>query len=155
MSDAPHGEPSLDLKRLFREVAKRFHPDLATDGTNYQERAKYMVEANRAYRAGDAEALQRILDDADYRDTRLEFSEDVGTELVRVIRQISRGRARLSEIDMELNRIRESELALLMTNARDAQQLGRDLIVELSAKISAKIRVARKRYETLQENARS
>jgi hypothetical protein len=155
ISDAPRSDPSPDLKRLFREVAKRFHPDLAKDEAEYEERARYMVEANRAYRAGDADALQRILENADYADANLEFRDDVATELVRVIRQISRAKARLREIDEELNRLRESELALLMTNARDAQQLGRDLIAELSAKVTAQIRVARKRYETLQENVRS
>lgn len=154
-SDAANVDPSPDLKRLFREVAKRFHPDLAKDGADHEQRTKHMIEANRAYRAGDAEALKRILDDADYYDAGPEFKEEVGAELVRVIRQINRAKIRLSEIEMELKRLRESELALFMTEASKAQELGRDLIAELSAKVKTEIRVAQEHYETFRQKVDS
>ena len=48
---------------MYREAAKRIHPDLATDPADRERRTRFMAEANRAYEAGDAEALQRILDE--------------------------------------------------------------------------------------------
>jgi hypothetical protein len=62
-SETPDFTPSPDLKRLFREVAKRIHPDFSKDSIDLERRTRFMAEANRAYEAGDAEALQRILDE--------------------------------------------------------------------------------------------
>jgi DnaJ-domain-containing protein 1 len=53
--------PSPELKRLFREVAKRLHPDFAADAVDQERRTQFMAAANRAYKEGDAEALQRTL----------------------------------------------------------------------------------------------
>ncbi len=69
--EAAHGKasetrdftPSPELKRLYREAAKRIHPDLSTDVGDLERRTRFMAEANRAYQAGDADALQRILDE--------------------------------------------------------------------------------------------
>jgi hypothetical protein len=63
--EATHGEaskaadfkPSADLKTLFREVAKRIHPDFAKDDAERQRRTRFMADANEAYSRGDAEAL--------------------------------------------------------------------------------------------------
>ena len=51
---AVHGEaaatreftPSAELKAVYREVAKRVHPDLATDAADYHKREQFMAEAN-------------------------------------------------------------------------------------------------------------
>src|ERR1019366_4559321 len=68
---AAHGEaarateftPSPELKKLYRDVAKRVHPDLATDDADRAQRERLMAEANRAYQQGDVDALKRILDE--------------------------------------------------------------------------------------------
>ena len=62
---------SARVARMAREAAKRIHPDLATDPADRERRTRFMADANRAYETGDAEALQRILDEyqdgADFR----------------------------------------------------------------------------------------
>jgi DNA repair exonuclease SbcCD ATPase subunit len=148
-SDTPGFNPSPDLKRLFREVAKRFHPDLAKNGADQELRTRLMAEANRAYRAGDAAALQTILDSEDEFSTGNDFIEDVASELVRVIRQISLARERVEKIESDLHRLRESQLALFMADSNKAKNVGRDLIRELAAKVSAEIRLAQQRYTAL------
>jgi hypothetical protein len=40
--------PSDSLKKLYREVAKRIHPDLVTDETEKKRRQQLMIEANQA-----------------------------------------------------------------------------------------------------------
>ena len=60
-----------------------------------------MVAANRAYKAGDAEALQRILDE--YQDgADAVTGEGIGAELIRMIRQVSLAKTRVSAIEREL-----------------------------------------------------
>ena len=56
-------DPSPSLKTLFREVAKRIHPDFASDEVERKHFTLLMTRANQAYNCGDAETLQGLLDD--------------------------------------------------------------------------------------------
>ena len=49
------------LKKLYREIAKRIHPDLATDEKDRARRHKLMAEANRAYEDGDEARIVQLL----------------------------------------------------------------------------------------------
>jgi hypothetical protein len=53
------------LKKLFREVARQLHPDIALDAPDRGLRTRLMAEAILAYRRCDAEALRRILEGRD------------------------------------------------------------------------------------------
>jgi hypothetical protein len=140
--------PSPELKGLFREVARRVHPDLCRDSDDLDRRTRFMVEANRAYQAGDAEALQRILDEyQDGADTVV--GEGIGAELIRMIRQISQARNRLSAIEQELATLRQSEIALLKKQAEEREQQGRDLLAELATAVREQIELAKKRHGAL------
>ena len=78
--------PSPSLKTLFREVAKRIHPDFARDETEQKYLTLLMARANLAYRRADMETLQRLLDDQ--RDIDLSSAvEGVAAELSRMLRQ--------------------------------------------------------------------
>src|ERR1700723_1119248 len=44
--------PSPELKSLFREMAKRIHPDFCKDVADLERRTRFMAEANRDYPAG-------------------------------------------------------------------------------------------------------
>src|SRR5277367_7148599 len=56
-------DPPPSLKTLFREVAKRIHPDFARDDVEQKHFTLLMARANQAYARGDAEMLQQLLDD--------------------------------------------------------------------------------------------
>jgi hypothetical protein len=144
--------PSPELKRLFREVAKRIHPDLATDPTDRERRTRLMAEANRAYEAGDIEALRRILDE--YEDGSAEnLGEGIGAELVKIIRKISQAKGRIAQIEQELETLRQSKIAKLKQDAEEAQQLGRDLLSELAKAAQKEIERAKRRYESIAQEA--
>ena len=53
--------PSESLKKLYREVAKSVHPDLANDEEERVRRQRFMAEANKAYEEGDEVRLESIL----------------------------------------------------------------------------------------------
>jgi len=156
-----HGEASAakdftaspELKRMYREAAKRIHPDLTTDSADRERRTRFMAEANRAYETGDAEALQRILDE--FQDgADAVTGEGVGAELIRIIRQISLAKTRLSAIEQELASLRKSEIALLKKQAEEMQQEGRDLLAELATAVREQIELAKKKHESLLKQER-
>jgi len=140
--------PSIELKNLFRDVAKRIHPDLSKDAADMERRTRFMAEANRAYQAGDADALQRILDE--YHDgADVVEGEGIGAELIRLIRQISLARTRVSVIEQELAALRKSEIALLKKQTEERALEGGDLLAELAAAVQGQISVAKQQYDAL------
>jgi len=140
--------PSPELKSLFREVAKVIHPDFCRDAGDLERRTRFMAAANRAYEVGDAEALQRILDE--YQDgADAVKGEGIGAELVRIIRQISQARERVAAIEQELSALRQSEIAQLKKQAEEIEQEGRDLLAELATAVLEEIGRTKKEYETL------
>jgi hypothetical protein len=130
--------PSSSLKSLYREVARRIHPDLAVDDADRARRQKVMSEANRAYQFGDEKRLLAILEEYE---SSPEFvvGEGPGVELVRVIRKIAQVRRRLTEIDSETREARASELMRLKQKVDDGTKLDRDVLREMAAAITLRI----------------
>ena len=59
-SSEPDVATKAELKSLYRELAKRFHPDLAAGDAERETRGARMAEVNDAYARGDLEALRRV-----------------------------------------------------------------------------------------------
>src|SRR5271155_4411228 len=60
-------ESSPEMKRLYREVAKRVHPDLTSDRDDRAKRQQLMADANDAYERGDEGKLVKIFTEYDWR----------------------------------------------------------------------------------------
>jgi hypothetical protein len=131
-------EPSADLKTLFRDVAKRIHPDFAKDPDEQAHFTRLMARANAAYSRGDAEALQRILDDFHETSSSL-YGETNAAELVRIARQIQHAQRDIAVIDEELVILPTNEIAQFKVDADAAQREGRDLLTELATTLREKI----------------
>jgi hypothetical protein len=54
-----------ELIRLYRELAKRYHPDLATDPVERDERDAIMLQINIAFRERDLAGLQKLMLEAE------------------------------------------------------------------------------------------
>jgi DnaJ-class molecular chaperone len=137
---------SPELKSLYRELAKRVHPDLAIDETDRKQRERLMTEANRAYQNGDAEALRRILQEYESSPDSVRGT-GVAPDLVRVLRQLKQVRNRLAQIEEEITGLKRSDIAALQTKAEDASSQGRDLLAEMSAEVQGRIKSARQQYD--------
>jgi len=140
--------PSPELKSIYREAAKRIHPDFATDSADRERRTQFMAAANHAYEVGDAQALQRILDEFE-NGTEAVKGEGIGAELIRLIRQISLAKTRVSAVEQELAEVRQSEIALLNKQAEEMEQEGHDLLADLADRVREQIELARREYEAL------
>jgi len=131
-------KPSESLKKLYREVAKRIHPDLAEDDSERLKREELMAKANRAYQEGDREKLQAIL--AEWEDSPESVKgKGAGAELVRLIRKIAHVENRLRKIEMEMTQLKESDLYELKKKVEVVKAHGRDLLSEMAEQVEGKI----------------
>jgi hypothetical protein len=147
----PKPKPTESLKRLFREVAKRIHPDLATNDTDRARREKLMAEVNLAYENGDEAKLRSILADWESSPDTVE-GEGVGAELIRVIRKIAQIQRRLTEIELEIQQLNTSDLYQLKARADEAEKQGRDLLEEMASQVQQQIIGAKARLATAGKN---
>ncbi len=147
-AQATEFKPSDELKKLYREVAKRLHPDLATEDEERARRTELMAEANRAYEEGDEARLRAILHEWESSPESVK-GEGPGADLVRIIRKIAQAEERLKVIDSEMTELRASDLYRLKVKADEAQAEGRDLLAEMAAQVDQEIAVAEKRLAEL------
>ena len=130
--------PTPELKRLYRDVAKRIHPDLTSDDADRAKRQELMALANRAYEMGDEAELSRVF--AAYECSPESVAgEGTPAELVRTIRRISQARYRLSEIDAETKKLVQSDAYQLRARFDESARQGHDLFVELGRRIEYEI----------------
>ncbi|SEC28194.1 hypothetical protein [Terriglobus roseus] len=149
-SEAEDFEPPSSLKTLFREVAKRIHPDFARDEAEAKYFTMLMARANQAYSRGDAEMLQRLLDD------HLEINasvagEDSAAEVLRITRQIRHAERDIARLDVEQQSLQSSEIAQLHLDAETAAREHRDLLTELASTIREQIADAQRRFDLVDQ----
>ncbi len=141
-------KPWESLKKLYREVAKRIHPDLTTDKAERLRRQQLMAEANQAYENGDEERLRAILHVWENSPDSVQ-SEGVEAELIRTIRKIAQVQERLKMIEEDIEALKRSTLYQLREKVLAAQQTRRDLLAEIAAQIDEQIAAAKVRLEYL------
>jgi hypothetical protein len=145
---APNFTPSPELKFLFREVAKRVHPDFASGDADKTVRERLMSEANRAYQRGDADELRRILEEYESSPEAVQGT-GIAADLLRVIRQIGQIHQRLGQISGEVSALISSDISKLMAKVETARLDDRDPLVEMAKEVREQIKAARIRYQVL------
>jgi hypothetical protein len=136
----------LDLKALFRELAKRIHPDFATDAHDATRRTRLMAQANDAYLREDAAVLQRMLNGFDPV-TGHTSAEAVEAELARTTQLIQQVLHDIATADADLDAAAHSDSAVLQQRCIEAALKGRDLLAEMAARVQGSIGLAMRRYE--------
>ena len=134
--------PTEDLKQLFREVAKRIHPDLASSDRDRALREELMKKANEAYQNGDEEKLKSILEEYESHPEGIE-GNGIGVELIRAIRSIDLISQRIAEIKKEIEILMKSELYILKQKVDNAKLESRDLLIEMASYLRLKIQQAK------------
>jgi hypothetical protein len=146
--------PSERLKGLYREIAKRVHPDLSADERGRTRRNRFMSDANLAYAEGDAARLDAILEEWESSPDSVE-GEGVVADLVRTIRKIHQAKKRLPQIRAEILELKSSDVAKLRQETERVKTRGRDLLAEMAAQLDADIARLRELLRSLSMEASS
>jgi hypothetical protein len=136
------------VRKLFRDVAKAIHPDLAESEHARERRHTLMIEANRAYALGDERRLRAILH-AWESDAVAIPASDADAVRLQLLRQLARIQDQLDACNSDLAALEDSPLWKLKVMADDAAARGRDLIAEMVRALTRDIMVARNRRDAM------
>jgi len=125
-------------KRLYYQLAKLYHPDLAVNDEDRTSRTKIMTQVNQAYSRGDMHELNKILKNWEKSPEAIKGS-DIASELERIERKISQIKGRLTEIEHEIQALKNSNQYNLMVQVNSAHSEGRDLLSEMAQALDEKI----------------
>lgn len=138
--------PSEDLKTLFRDAAKRMHPDLVPGAQTRAHAEAFMKRLNDAYRAGDGDAIRGLVRQWE----TMPFAAAVTVDPASAERSL---RVAVADAQRRLDELRATELVQLMERALVAAAQGRDLLAELELELEAALVAARARLAELEASA--
>lgn len=142
-------EEQVEIKQLYRQLARRFHPDMAVDEADRARRTQIMMAINSAYAAGDIEKLKDLALEPDTA-SRVEYAKTAQQLAQALWRELVQCRRRLAEIRRKLAALEHHKSAQLMRQAQRATAVGRDLLAEIAEGIKIKIAQATAKRDMLQ-----
>ena len=152
-ADAPSDPPparftSDAVRKLFRDVAKAIHPDLASDDVARDRRHALMIEANRAYARGDEEQLRWILQ-AWARSPESVQGSDPEAARQRLVRRVAQLEEELERLTTDLDALKATSLWELKTMVDQAAVRGRDLVRDMVSRLKRDIMAATNRLDAM------
>lgn len=148
---------AAQLKKLYRELARRYHPDLALDEADRAYRTTKMMAINDAYKAGSLTELMALAAEKDKigLGTAVPMptspppskpSLQTEHEMVYALEEeLERSRRRLFRVQDALQNFHHRPMVELALEARFARREGRDVLAEMAVELQRKI--ARKEVE--------
>jgi len=136
------------VRKLFRDVAKAIHPDLANDDGARERRHALMVEANRAYAMGDEAQLRDILHAWERSPEAVQGSDPAAGRL-RLLRRMEQLEEQLAELAAAQEAVKESPMWQLKAMVDDEAARGKDLVKDMVRRLKRDILVATNRLDAL------
>jgi hypothetical protein len=136
------------VRRLFRDVAKAIHPDLARDESTRDRRHTLMAEANRAYALGDEDRLRWVLQAWERSPEAVQDSDPDATRL-RLARRIEQIEEALNACALDLAALKETALWQLKAMVDEAAGRGKDLVADTVRRLKRDIMAARNRLDAM------
>jgi hypothetical protein len=139
------------VRKLFRDVARAIHPDLARDDGTRDRRHALMVEANRAYAMRDEEQLRRILDAWARSPEAVEGTDDRAIR-ERLERRLAQIEERLELYARDVAELRASPVYELKAKVDEAAARGHDLVADMVRRLKRDILAATHRLEAMRSS---
>lgn len=144
-------KPENELRHLYRELARKYHPDKAFDDLDRQYRNEMMIRINEAYTNGDLNALRRHAGG--------KVHVPIGTEkpttphfrssFERVQAELVACQTKLRETRAQIERLRFHPSVQLSLNVKLGWRQGKDLIGEMVKELEGKLRAKRKERDSV------
>ena len=126
------------IKKLYRQLARRFHPDLALNEADQARRTRIMAAVNDAYAARSLAELMALAQESD--STVLNFAGQTEAQLVQILEaELARCQERLRQIEQEQRRLSRRSSVELSLEVKLTRRRGRDLLAEMAAEVERKI----------------
>ncbi len=144
-----------EIKRLYRQLARTYHPDLADSDGERIFRTEKMRAVNDAYRAGSMVELLALADELEARAEKIgeekrpfspTQSSQTDTQMIEALEQeLTRCQRKLRYFDNQLRNLHNRPIVELMVDVKFGKKQGRDVFAEIRANLEQKI--ARKSVE--------
>ncbi len=121
-------DPERMLKRLYRGLARRYHPDLVTDPDERIRRTRLMAEINAAYASRDLNALHLLSEQPSGTTPDVPLAALALRQLKQIALQLE---ARLMTLRQERSELLNGEMMWLSIQAKLAAREGRSLLREM------------------------
>ncbi|MEL6760296.1 MAG: J domain-containing protein, partial [Myxococcota bacterium] len=138
------------LKVAYRQLARRFHPDLARTEDERLQASKMMVRINSLYRDGDLDRLQALVEQAkggEIEDVELDIHE----QLAMLDERLAWFDAVLENLREEREELEQSPTCALMRNVEQAVANNVDLLGQIRDELRERIE---KSYDKVYEAVR-
>ena len=126
-------DPINELKRLYRQIVKRLHPDVHPNPT---EREKDLLDrANKAYKAGDLEEMRKIWEELSGTEQSEESFEDTEEGRAQLRELIEKLCKRCAELEKEIRQIKTSfpyTIKALLDDDKALEMKHRELVDRLA-----------------------
>jgi hypothetical protein len=121
-----------DLKALYRQLCRRFHPDLTQDPAERVWRTEMMAAVNAAYAAGSRAELEALA----MTPHRGAEREAVGAGRLKALQdRLTYLRRKLREVEGEIDALTHSPLMEMRLEVTLAARQGQDLLAEMGAEV--------------------
>jgi hypothetical protein len=139
-ADQPDPAAHLDLKQLYRELAKRLHPDLTPDPAERVVRSQRMAQVNELYAQHQLDALRQILRDVTLDQARVRENDE------QRLRRLKYERTQLTEsirrFKSEIAELERSALLQLKIEYALQKARGHNVLDEMADRMRAQVQLA-------------
>jgi hypothetical protein len=103
-----NGSTEAEMRRVYRELAKRFHPDLAANPQERTRREEIMLQINAAFRDRDVGSLQRLVRETERDDPAFE-ERSLAQKLAWAQAEVERLDGVAEELEQQIRTMRKSD----------------------------------------------
>jgi hypothetical protein len=126
-------DPQVELKALYRKLARRYHPDLARSDTERILNTEQMMVINQAYATGDLRKLRSLAG---------VFVQSTLPETLRPVlsqSELEQVQTRLRQVQAQIKHLETLPIIKLSLEAKLARRKGRSLLAEMIIDLRRKL----------------
>jgi predicted nucleic acid-binding Zn-ribbon protein len=120
------------IRKLYRQLCRRFHPDLTQDETERAWRTDRMAAINAAYGARSLTELRALAQTPDYASAQVSTDKQRLDALRETLQHIRR---RLRQVKVEIHDLTHGQTMEMSLKVKLARQQGQDLLAEIAADV--------------------